>query len=60
MYTLFVVIVAFSIGAIIAAIEDTAKMKKFMEPFDAAIAKCEMNLPRNQTCVLEYIAKVKP
>jgi len=49
----------FVIGFSVAMITASSDTKEFMKPFDAALAKCEMNLPRNQGCVLVYEAKVK-
>ena len=49
----------FTAGFSIANSIASKETKEFMKPFDAALAKCELNLPRNQSCVLVYEAKVK-
>ena len=54
-----VFIMCFILGYSVAGLNAISATKEFMKPFDAAIAKCELNLPRNQSCVLVYEAKVK-
>lgn len=46
-------------GVIITSFVWALKVNEFKAPFDAAIAKCEAELPRDQECYIEYVAKVK-
>ena len=56
---LLIIVMSFIVGFIIADLSTLSSTKEVMKPFDAALVKCEMNLPRNQSCVLVYEAKVK-
>ena len=48
-----------ALGIVITTSVWAVKVDEFKAPFDAAIAKCEADLPRNQECYNEYVAKVK-
>jgi len=54
-----ILILGLMLGFIFGSFSASVYISQIKKPFDDAIVLCQKNLPRDQTCYIEYAAKVK-